>query len=239
MIPRPVYLPHVAPDAAAVFRVIGLNPDVDATVEDICEVAITTPPTAGMPLAVFSSSEEDGSAGTGVQSVTIEYLDEYGIEQSVDLVTEGTDGAAVDADDIADVQDMYASGVGTDGVAAGDIQLCGTDGVGTFGHISTGKTGMLRCAYKVPAARTAWLQSWAVSNATNAVATVTLSATCDKNGVLTPDVFHLKDVVVLLQGTVGVQFATPLEVPAGATVKVTGTGTSNVLRAVVEGWLAD
>lgn len=149
---------------------IGYNGDVDAGAEDLWTVGgAYVFPTAEMGMEVISSSAEDDPAkadtnpGTGIHAVTIYYLDDAGAEKSTDVTLNGTTAVATTATDIYRVQNMRTKTVGTDGVAAGNIDLRHLNDTPIYTRIATGKTRARTLAWTVPAGKTLYVTNITVS----------------------------------------------------------------------------
>ena len=84
---------------------------------------VPTPSAAGEQMTIVSESANDASAGTGIQTVQIHYLDASGDQQKEDITMTGTTPAHTVATDIMFVNEMHALTVGTGTVAAGHIKL--------------------------------------------------------------------------------------------------------------------
>ena len=70
-------------------------------------LVIPTPAAAGEQMTVVGESVNDSSAGTGVRSLRLCYLNAAGEEQTEDVTMNGTTGVNTVATDIRFVNDMY------------------------------------------------------------------------------------------------------------------------------------
>lgn len=185
------------------------------------DVLIPTPPDVGEQMTVVSESALDTSAGPGVQTLRLEYLDDTGAHQSEDITMNGTTGVNTVATDIRFVNDMYALTVGSNGVAVDHIKVHAQSDSGlVYNMIAQGGNKSMVPHRMVPLGKALVLRSWHCAEAQGKRVAFRIRST-DMNGVLLPGVFCFKDVSYLFQGTSG---ALPLaeKVPALSIVKITG-----------------
>lgn len=109
---------------------------------------INVPPEAGLQLSFQSTSSNDTSGGTGINSIHIHYLDGNLDQQEEILTLNGTTGVNTVATDIRFVQCIHIQTVGSNGSAAGDIT--GTNGGLIYTAIVQGKRRCSSSARRVP-----------------------------------------------------------------------------------------
>ena len=148
------------------FSKYAINDDIDsANEEDIwCVGGNYTWPSAATLMAVISSSAEDDpakadtSAGTGIWSVRVYYLDTSFVEHTVDVALNGTAEVNIDAIDIYRVNRIRPLTMGTGLKAAGNIDIKGRNPVSTiFSRIATGFTKGRQLIQTVPYGKTLYL----------------------------------------------------------------------------------
>lgn len=199
---------------------------VDTKGEDIWlgpTARMTHPLTAGEGMTVVSSDAQDGVAGTGVLTIKIEYIDGSGLAQTEDLILNGTSGVNTIATDIAFINHMYATSVGSNGVAEGNIDIHKLgDAATVYGRISTGGNKDLSIHLRIPIDKTYFITEWHCSVTGNKPTAVRLRSTDWGNVLYNGDdsVFIFKDTAYLAEGNFDRDFDPPIRVPGGSTIKV-------------------
>lgn len=202
--------------------------NVNADGEDVCRhedvsgpVRLPTPDAAGEQMTIISDDAQDTSAGTGVRTVRLEYLDDTGAEQTEDITMNGLTGVNTVATDIRFVNDMYALTVGNNGVAEGNITCYkqgGSIGSDLYQMIAQGGNKSLVPHRMVPLGKTLHLKSWNCTEAQSKRAAFRIRST-DMNGVLVPGVFLFKDTAYI-SGVSSGDLSLACKVPALSIVKV-------------------
>lgn len=191
----------------------------DLTPAPTSTTTIPIPADIGEQMTVVSESASDTAAGTGIQTLRIEYLDATGNQQTEDITMNGTTGVNTVATDIRFVNDMYALTVGTGGVAADNVKIYKTGTVGlVYNMIALGGNKSLVPNRMVPLGKTLIIKDWHATEAQNKRSIFRLRST-DMNNVLLPRVFCFKDTALLKQSTLGLS-ALDIAVPALSIVKV-------------------
>jgi hypothetical protein len=227
----------------------GYNPDVDNSEEDLISQGGTYvfPSPSGIQMDIVSTSvNDDGSpAGTGVQTVTLYYLSNTGAPLTEVITLNGTGVVATTATNIAQVNYLVASAVGSGGVAAGTITLSEHGGTTrVYGQILTGYTLSRQCIYTVPAGYVLFINSFVVSGVNTSAGhwcRFTLRATYDElAGVIRNFFLPFAETLVVDQSFYR-QFITPLRFPAGVTLKVTAlsdaAASNEIVSCALRGWL--
>ncbi len=155
---------------------------------------IPTPAAAGEQMSIKSESAADASAGTGVQTLRLHYLDAAGNQQTEDIIMNGTTLVDTTATDIRFINDMHSLTVGTGGVAAGHIFIhkTGTAGL-VYNMISAGGNKSLVPNRMVPKGYKLVIPSWHMAETNNDKTSTRLRST-DMYGSLISGVYCFKDV---------------------------------------------
>lgn len=118
-----------------------------------------SPQGANAQRSVKSTSASDTAAGTGAQAVTINYLDTSFALHSETVTLNGTTGVNTVGTNIAYIENMVVSQVGTGGGNAGTIEIMtATAGGGSvWGSIAAGDNQTFWAHHYVPAGLTCYL----------------------------------------------------------------------------------
>jgi hypothetical protein len=195
--------------------------------EDIWEGVATQiphPPVAGEQMTVVSTSVQDGVAGTGAITIRIQYIQASdGQEATEDITMDGTTPVNTVAEDIAFVNHMFTTSIGSNGVAVGDIDIYKLgDDTTVYNRIIAGGNKDLTVAIRVPTGKTYFINEWHCSVTGNKPTAVRLRST-DWNGILyngDSPVFIFKDTAFLAEGDFDRTLDPPIKVPGGSTIKV-------------------
>ena len=191
--------------------------------DDLTEVPGTTVITypANEQLELVSTSINDTDGGTGSQSIDIYYLDDNGEEQGEVVTLNGTTPVPTIAANITFIQWIHSKTVGTNGVAEGNISIRGVGAGPVYEYITSGGNQSLAAKYKVPTGKTGYVVGWQASGITKKI-DLRLRATVERfDRTLIDGIFLFQDILVLDNGTSGyIPFYVPLEMPAGAVVKM-------------------
>lgn len=209
---------------ASFLRAFGLKTGVSTTVlDDVSEIPSTTtiPTPDGIQLAVKSSSANDASAGTGVRSVNIQYLDRNYDARSETVFTNGTSLVFTNGTTIQRIQSFHTKTAGSGKVAAGNISLKKTDNTTTYSYIKAGGNQSLTAMVTIPNGNIGYLLNWhtgMIKQPMNA----RIRATADKyTGELLPGIFLFQDIITMNNGTSpDVPFRSWQKLPAKTDVKV-------------------
>jgi len=224
---------------------IGYNADVGTVEEDLwAGGGPYVPPATAIRMQVISNSvNDDGDpAGTGVQTVTIYYLDAAYASKSETVTLNGTNAVQTAATDIFRVQGFRATAVGALGKAAGTILLQAVGGATTYSQIAQGYTRARNITYTVPASKVLYITSttFSVDGATKGVR-FTTRATYDADAAAVRSFFLPYFEVAMPNGALYRPLEIPARFPATVMVKVSaiadtaGAECSCALR----GWLED
>lgn len=235
-------------------HILGSNDDTSAAREDLWEghggsgtnARIPHPAVGGIQMEIVSSSNADSDSGginpqsTGVRTVTIFYLDQNFAEQSETITMDGTTPINTTATDILRVQSMCTATVGSGGQAAGTITLESTDSAVEYCRIRAGGNVSFKGEWTVPAGMVMFVTTWqasAIAAAANRRSEFFLEATTTKDGVLTADIFHVKDILHLTASSQAFPFTLPLKIPAQADIKVSVLSSASMETSIrIEGW---
>jgi len=171
------------------FSSIGERSSIEAAITgaDMWEGTATTipvPPAIGEQMSVFSTDDKDGADDqSGVNSIRIEYLDGSGLQQTEDIVLNGTGSKDTIATDISFINDMYALTVGANGVAVGIIRAHKKGSVSTvYNRINLGGNKSLVSNRKIPSNKTFFITGWMASESKDKDTSFRLRANCTPDG---------------------------------------------------------
>ncbi len=199
--------------------------------EDICRMnelspassnvsRLLSPSTLGEQMTVYSEDANDTAAGTGVQEVTIKYIDSNFDQQTAILATNGG-SVNTTPTDIVFINDFYASAVGSNGVSEGNIHIHQTGTTSSiYNFIIQGGNKSLVPHRMVPDGHKLVITGWHCEEGQGRRVVFRIRST-DMNGALLSGVYCFKDTCYLSRTTSGWM---PLNqvVPARSIVKVTG-----------------
>jgi hypothetical protein len=199
-------------------------------------------PTAEQHMHVIGGAQ-DNATGTGIQSLTIYYLNAAYEEKSVDVVPTGATAAETSVSDIFRIQHFRAKTVGGSTGAAGNISIKNHAETITYGYIALGNTRARQAVWTVPKGKTLYVTDFnrgAVHTAVNKRTIVTLRATYDdKAGVaLTAGTFFMPySETILENSTEDTCYELPLKFIQYTDLIVVGTsdGTATV-SCTLGGW---
>ncbi|MCP4339795.1 MAG: hypothetical protein GY799_13110 [Desulfobulbaceae bacterium] len=191
----------------------------ELTPEPTSTTTIPTPADVGEQMTVVSEDANDTSAGTGVRTVEIHYIDASGDEQEETVTLNGTTGVNTVATNIRFVNDFYTLTVGSNGVAEGHIKIYKTGSVGlVYNMIAEGGNKSLVPHRMVPAGKTLVLTGWHCTEAQDKRVVYRIRST-DMHGSLIAGVFCFKDVAYVRKTATG-WMPLNISVPALSIVKI-------------------
>jgi len=177
--------------------------------------SIPFPSSAGEQMSIICENAKDTSGGSGVQSVTVHYLDDTGAEQSTLVITNGTTAVNLTPTNVRFVQEIAALTVGSTGVAEGNIRIYKTsDARLVYSMIAAGGNQSLVPHRMVPLGKTLHIVSWTGSEVRAKRVFLRLSADC--NDLVIPPVKQTG--VFLFKETIGVNASTSPYVPVWRSV---------------------
>lgn len=218
----------------------GYNGAVGTATEDLWTLggSYVFPAVAGIPMQVVSASGNDTNGGSGIQSVTLSYLDETYTEQTEDIVLNGGTKATV-AQKIARVQNFRAKTVGANAVAAGNITLQAVGGGVNYTQIAQGYTRARNSVWTLPKGKKLYVTSLAFSSGSGAGgrdSRFTTRATYDDKAgtVLTAGTFFMPYHEILLEDSAFIrELEIPTVLPAYVDLKVSCMASADVLATSV------
>ncbi len=228
-----------------VLYIIGYNGDIDDTEEDLWPVGGSyVPPTAAIGMEVVSSSANDTSAGTGVRTIKFRYLDADYKHQTEIVTMNGTTPVATSATNILRINRLHSETVGSGGEAAGSIDLRHLDDTPIYSRMEVGSNIDTVGFFTVPAGETAYITSWQVGIGNlsgNRFGRFTLTATAHPNGDYAENLFHYKDIIIIQDGSVQIDFQAPIRLAAKSDIKISAVSDSANASALTgghfEGWI--
>lgn len=190
------------------------------------------PPSAGEQMTIVSTSVNDDSGNTGINTIEIHYLDANGNEQAETITMDGTTPVNTTATNIRFVNDFYAESVGTAGGAVGNIIIYKFGAPATiYSQINPGHFKHSNTARMVPKDKVCLIESFVVSGGAAAggkSAQINLKVT-SHHGILfsvSPNpVFQKEAVILVFNSAQVIKFETPVLVPAFAVIKCTSYAT--------------
>lgn len=226
----------------------GLNADIDqggTSTEDLWVVGGTFvfPATAQQMEVVSSSTDDDGSPeGTGIQVVTVTYLDNTYAEKTEDITLNGTTAVATVATNILRVNHLRAKAIGTGGVAAGNIDIRATTDTPIYSRIAVGYTRARNAAYTVPLGKTLYIVSAkfsATGSATGKDAIFTVRANLNTLTGSALSFFMPIIEVGIMDGAIHIPFDFPIKLSEKTDIKVSAqVGNDNTIcHCALRGWL--
>lgn len=181
---------------------------------------VVLPVLGGIQMEVVSDDAADASAGTGIQTLKLVYLDTSYDQQSTTIIMDGVTPVDTVPTDIQEIQWMAAATVGSGTVAAGNISLRDTTGATTYEYIAAGGNQSLSSRYTIPNGKKGYLLNWHASGLKKRI-DFYLRAECFRDTrALNKGVFHFQDYVTSEASTTGTLDITSLQIPAQATVKI-------------------
>lgn len=211
----------------------GENRDIDVVAmgEDLWlgpTIQIPHPLSAGEQMIVVSSNASDDVAGTGVRTIRIEYIDGEGVCQTEDITMDGTTPVNTVAEDIAFVNHIFATSVGSTGVAVGDIDIHEVgDAAKVYNRVGVGGNKSLSCILRIPNNKTYFITEWHCSISGGKPTAIRLRST-DWNNILydgDDPVFLFKDSSFVGEATFQRKFSPPIKIPGGSTIKISAWAT--------------
>lgn len=223
---------------------IGYNADVDNVEEDVWSTGGKYVfPTAEMQMEVVSSNAADAAAGTGIQQVTIYYLDDAFAEKSETVTLDGTTPVATTATDIYRVNAIRAARVGTGGKAAGTIDVRHLDNTPIYRSISAGQTRGRGLIDTVPAGKTVYITDVNISSVNTAAghySVFTLRANYDDKTDAKVDWMEPYFELAVQDGAQHFPFTAPIKIPATCDYVVSviadASNSNCVCHAGLRGW---
>lgn len=231
------------------FTKLGTVTNVVNASQDVWETGGTYVfPTTTQQLKVFSASGNDTSAGTGIQKIKIEYLDNNWDLQTTEVTMNGVTVVNTTPTDIRRVNKVYASQVGTGAVAAGNISVTAQDVSIIYGRISAGYTQSRQLIYTVPNGKTLYITSFTLSSGvgnTTAAAkanyvTFTNRATVDPGTGALSTIFYPFSETGIENGSFVRHLEVPSKIPAQADLKISvigDTAQAVTCNAAIRGWI--
>jgi hypothetical protein len=203
-------------------------------------------PAAAAGMEVVSSSANDASAGTGVQTVRIYYLTNTYVEKTTDVTLNGTTAVATTALDIFRVNNFRALTVGANAVAAGTIDVRAIADTPIYSRILAGNTRARNAVYTVPVGKNLYINFVTIGASKGStvgnVAIFTSRATYDdKRSVsLTAGTFFMPYFEMqAVDGTIIMPLESPIKIPATVDTKMScvPAQAATICTCSLRGWL--
>ena len=233
----------------------GVVTGVNATAMDMWEYGATTAtyvfPASAAKMRVIGATQDDddivGTPGTGIRKIKIEGLISDYSTVTEEVTMNGTTPVETSTAFLR-INKIYASLVGTNGVAAGNITVYHlTNATPIYGMISLGFTQSRQCIYTVPLGKTLYIVKERVSSGAggNAVklnyCLFTLRSTVDPGTGAKSTIWYPMAEIGVLNQAFEIDHAIPLKIPATADVKMSVKGDyasgASLCTAALRGWL--
>lgn len=198
------------------------------------------PPASGVQMSIVSTSANDDSGASGINSVEIHYLD-ANLASQVEIVTlDGITPVITVATDIRFIQCMHGATFGATKAAEGDITA--SNGGQTYAEISTGRLRCESSVRMVPAGKrllVTTLYAGSVSGAAAAASVISVSSpNFEGNSFLTSNVFIPLASGAFQDSSGGITIPCPIAFTAGQAVGMTfSTDKAATLVGSWFGWL--
>lgn len=181
-------------------------------------------PTAPIQMQIVSSSASDAAAGTGIRTVTMDYLDTNYMQQTITVTLNGLTPVLTVPTNILRINYFHAASVGSVGVAVGNISVQSVGGAVTYNIITAGRNVAFTGIFTVPNNAvmgyiTHWQYSSGAASGTH-FTIIDIEATCHR-GELIPRVFITQDQTGTLNGGGSVNYPIPINIPPMADVRLT------------------
>jgi hypothetical protein len=150
---------YIATALAGVITVTAAVPGVGFTFVD----ASTDNQTADLTVTIDNTANMANGAGTGLQTLRVDYLNASGLAQSETITMNGTTQVLSVATDVDAIQAITATSVGTNKGAVGTISVTNVGNTSTFETIPVGACASASADYTVPVARKAFIMRVAAS----------------------------------------------------------------------------
>lgn len=163
--------------------------------------ALYIPSSAGVQPSIVSTSANDDSVGTGIQSIKVYYIDASLTVQSEIVTLDGLTPVTMAATDVRFINCLHAQTVGSGGVSAGVITISFSGG--TMNQMKAGDTRCRSSARMVPAGKRAFIHSMIggmVSGTASANGHIDIVAT-EIEGVQYDGIFFPHGEVAIQDGT--------------------------------------
>ena len=199
-------------------------------------------PGSAIQMAVSSSAAGDSSAGTGVRTVHVHYLDGNFVENVGTVTMDGTALVPTAGTNIYRINRVEVATVGTYGKAVGAISVTGTAGTVFYDHISAGYLQSRNSAYTVPAGKTLYVVSvrGAYGHSSNQpeYGRLLFYATVNHSGVKSPGMFFGFGESMSDNTTIPIDLVIPFKVPEKCDIKVSCIASAaGIANVALRGWL--
>jgi len=199
-------------------------------------------PGSAIQLSVFSSSAGDSSAGTGIRTVHIHYLDTSWAEKIATVSMNGTALVNTTETDIYRINAVQTSTVGTYGKSVGTISVTGTAGLVYYDHITPNFLMSRNSAYTVPAGKTLYIVGMhgAYGHSSNQpeYGRLLYYATVNNDGERSPGMFFGFGESMSDNTTIPIELTMPYKVPEKCdTIVSCIASAAGIANVALRGWL--
>lgn len=219
-------------------KVTTVGTVTDVSVQSHDGTVINVPQSVQMN--IVSTSTSDSSAGTGIRTVVIEYLD-GNLDLSFEIITlNGTTPVNTVATDIRWIQCIHMATCGTGGKAAGTITL--SNGGTIYSQIGIGQRTCLSSFRRVPRGKTAYIHSMYAGSSSGSAAAgaIVQLVTSQIDGLNQQEtgLLYPQAGIALQDASTALTLSMPLPVGAGHIVGFTvSTDKAAIVTAGFVGWV--
>lgn len=177
----------------------------------------------GEQCTLVSTSANDTSAGSGSQQVDVHYINAAGTYLVETVTMNGLTPVNTVATNIRFIQYIHTQRVSSLGAtAAGDITIYSTaTPANIFNVIKAGGNMSLSSARMVPAGLNFYVSYLMTSATSNKPVSVRFRATCDFEGVLTPNIFLYDEIFEMQDSIIYMNLDVPRKIPSLSIIKAT------------------
>lgn len=224
---------------------IGINAVVQNLIETVWQDGgVYVFPSSDMQMELVSTSANDDVAGTGIQKVTIYYLDDTYAAQTEEVELDGLNVVTTTATNILRVNALRASQVGTGLKAAGIISLRHLADTPVYASIRAGETQELSLIYTVPLGKTLYITDLMLSGgsvASGHASRFFLRSTYDTFSDSVVSWFTTIIDLIIQDAALHVPLASPMKIPATTDIMlnvVSDDAAANVTsEGTLRGWI--
>lgn len=221
----------------------GYNPALSASEETLWAVGgdYTFPATA-QQMEVISSSANDAAAGTGAQTVEINYLDNTYASKTEVITLNGVTAVPTVATNILRINTFRVKTTGTGLANAGDIDIRALADTPIYSRIATGINRAINCSYTVPLGKRLFIYNLLFSsgsNVANRPVRFITKANYDNVSMSKVGFFIPYTNIIITDGTCDVPIESPTVFPATVDIKVNAISPDGAAYGAVtiRGWV--
>lgn len=186
---------------------------------------LPVPPEAGEQISVVSDDANDTNGGTGINTLSVDYLDANGDIQNEVIEMAGLTPVNLTDPNVRFIQNMHTAVIGSNGVSVGNITIYRTsDSTKIYQEILVGGNMALNTMRMVPRGYTLYLTSWRANSVGGKPVEIRIRSTSHdgvKFHTAYPGAFIFIDDCFLQDSNYSNTFPEPYEIPELSLIKVT------------------